>query len=244
MPGIKTNEREGTRAVHKSARMSASKVRVVLDLIRNKPVREAADILRLTEREAAAAVLKVLMSAIANAEANDGLDGDELFVSACFADEGKTIGRFKPRARGRASRIRKRTCHITVIVSRLPEEQLNRLRSRQHADLEARRRRTRGSAKATTPAKAGATTETPADEAVDTASASEVEGVTTGADTPEQELAGDTADAGAETATDDDGDTADAGAETTDADTTATIDEGDTGGTDAGESGSAEEKSE
>ena len=75
----------------------------------------------------AIAVGKVLRSAVANAENNDELDPEELFVSACFADEGTTIKRWRPRARGRATRIRKRTSHITVIVSRLPEEQLARL---------------------------------------------------------------------------------------------------------------------
>ncbi len=122
MPGPKTNEREGTRAVLRHARVSPYKVREVLDLVRDKPVGEAADILRFTERDAGILVGKVLDSAVANAEHNDGLDPEELYVSACFADEGTTIKRWRPRARGRATRIRKRTSHITVIVSRLPEE--------------------------------------------------------------------------------------------------------------------------
>ena len=76
-------------------------------------------------------VAKVLASAVANARNNDQLDPDELYVSACYADEGTTLKRWRPRARGRATRIRKRTCHITVIVSRLPEDRLERRRARQ-----------------------------------------------------------------------------------------------------------------
>jgi len=141
MPGLKTNEREGTRAVLRYCRMSAYKAREVLDLIRGHDVARAAEILRFSQRDAARVVAKVLDSAVANAEANDGIDPEELFVSACYADEGTTIKRWRPRARGRATRIRKRTCHITVIVSRLPEERLERLRARQAADLAARRAR-------------------------------------------------------------------------------------------------------
>ena len=116
MAGLKTNEREGTRAVLRHARVSPYKVREVLDLVRGKPVHEAEDILRFSERDAAFIVGKVLRSAVANAENNDELDPEELYVSACFADEGTTIKRWRPRARGRATRIRKRTSHITVIV--------------------------------------------------------------------------------------------------------------------------------
>ena len=78
-------------------------------------------------------VHKVLASAVANARNNEQLDPDELYVSACYADEGTTLKRWRPRARGRATRIRKRTCHITVIVSRLPEDRLERRRARQSA---------------------------------------------------------------------------------------------------------------
>ena len=141
MPGPKTNEREGTRAVLRNERVSAYKVRPVLDLIRGLEVERARDTLQLCERDAAFLVGKLLASAIANAENNDGLDPEELFVSACFADEGTTMKRWRPRARGRATRIRKRGCHITVIVSRLPEDRLNRLRARQAADAGARRAR-------------------------------------------------------------------------------------------------------
>jgi large subunit ribosomal protein L22 len=141
MPGFKTNEREGTRAVLRHARLSPYKVREVLDLVRGKPVHEAEDILRFSERDAATVVGKVLHSAVANAENNDELEPEELFVSACFADEGTTIKRWRPRARGRATRIRKRTSHITVIVSRMPEQQLQRLQARRRAEQLAQRAR-------------------------------------------------------------------------------------------------------
>jgi len=129
MTGPKTNERPGTKSVLRSYHMSATKARVVLDLIRGEEVAYAADILRSTEREAAGVILKVLNSAVANAVHNDHQDANELFVSACFADEGTTMKRWRPRARGRATRIRKRTCHITVIVSKLDEDRLERRRA-------------------------------------------------------------------------------------------------------------------
>lgn len=145
MPGPKTNEREGTRAVLRHARVSPYKVREVLDLVRGKPVHEAEDILRFSERDAAFTVGKVLHSAIANAQNNDELEPEELYVSACFADEGTTIKRWRPRARGRATRIRKRTSHITVIVSRLPQEELARLQAHRRAEqLVQRARRVAG----------------------------------------------------------------------------------------------------
>jgi large subunit ribosomal protein L22 len=131
MPGVKTNEVPGTRAVLRHYRMSAYKARQVLDLVRGKDVDRAAEILQATPREGARVVAKVLASAVANARNNDFLDPDDLYVSACYADEGTTVKRWRPRARGRATRIRKRTCHITVIVSRLPEDRLERRRARQ-----------------------------------------------------------------------------------------------------------------
>ena len=122
--GVKTNERPGTRCEVRYVRMSASKARVVLDLIRGKTIREAAEILAFTERSAAEVLAKALNSAVSNAINNDGQAAEDLYVSACFADEGPTLKRWRPRARGRATRIRKRTCHITLIVSRLSEERL------------------------------------------------------------------------------------------------------------------------
>jgi large subunit ribosomal protein L22 len=139
--GVKTNERPGTRAVAKFIRISPYKVREVLDLVRGQHVQRAAEILRFSERDAAFVVGKVLASAVANAENNDGLESEELYVSACYADEGATIKRFRPRARGRAGRIRKRTCHITLIVSRMPADELARYRTKQAAEQASRRAR-------------------------------------------------------------------------------------------------------
>ena len=139
--GVKTNEREGTRATAKYIRISAYKVREVLDLIRGQHVQRAAEILRFSERDAAFVVGKVLASAVANAENNDGIDADDLYVSTAYADEGVTLKRFRPRARGRAGRIRKRTCHITIIVSRMPEDQLRRYHAKQQAEAADRRAR-------------------------------------------------------------------------------------------------------
>jgi large subunit ribosomal protein L22 len=146
--GPKTNEREGTRAVLRNTRTSAYKIREVLDLIRGLPVGEARDILRFSERDAAALVLKLLNSAVANAENNDHMLGDELYVSACYADEGRTYKTFRPRARGRAGRLRKRTAHITVIVSRLPEGRLRVVKAKQErAEADRRSRRVAASQK-------------------------------------------------------------------------------------------------
>jgi len=130
--GTKTNERPGVRCQVKYVRSSAYKAREVLDLIRDLPVTQALEVLEFTERDIARVILKALESAIANAAHDHGLpEADELFVSACYADEGPTLKRWRPRARGRATRIRKRTCHITIIVSRLPDERLTVLRSQE-----------------------------------------------------------------------------------------------------------------
>ena len=141
MPGPKTNERPGTRAVLRHCRMSATKARVVLNLIRGQDVDRATEILRHTPREAADIVGKLLASAVANAVHNDGEDAEELYVSACYADEGATLKRWRPRARGRATRIRKRSCHITVVVSRMPEERLARRRAERQGAGSLRQRR-------------------------------------------------------------------------------------------------------
>jgi large subunit ribosomal protein L22 len=141
MTASKTNERPGTRAVLRHSGLSASKVRQVLDLIRGQDVDRAAEILIGTEREAANIIGKVLASAVANAAHNDFQNPDELYVSACYADEGTTAKRWRPRARGRATRIRKRSSHITIIVSRLPEERLEQRRKRMEAVSAHRSRR-------------------------------------------------------------------------------------------------------
>lgn len=129
----KTNERPGTHAQARYIRISAYKAREVLDLIRGKHVEDADQILEFVERDVAQVVRKCLASAVANAENNDSQDPEALFVSACFADEGPTLKRWRPRARGRATRIRKRTCHITIIVSRLSEAEIRRRTERESA---------------------------------------------------------------------------------------------------------------
>ena len=108
-----------TRATLRYLRTSAYKVREVLGLIRGLDVDEARHVLQYCERAVARDVLKVLDSAVANAENTLNIPADELFVSVAFADEGPTIKRWRPRARGRATRIRKRTSHITIYVARL-----------------------------------------------------------------------------------------------------------------------------
>jgi large subunit ribosomal protein L22 len=137
--GDKTNERPGVRSHVRHARVSAYKAREVLDLIRGEPYGRASEILEFSERGVSRIIKKCLDSAIANAENNAGLPAEELFVSACYADEGPTLKRWRPRARGRAMRIRKRTCHITVIVSRYTPAQLAQLRT---ADTQSGRVRT------------------------------------------------------------------------------------------------------
>src|SRR4249920_3149871 len=111
------DDRMRVRAQAKWVRTSARKARLVLDHIRGRSVPEARTILAFTQRAAATDIEKVLRSAVANAEANAGLDGDELVVEAAYADEGPTLKRWRPRARGRVNRIRKRSCHVTLILS-------------------------------------------------------------------------------------------------------------------------------
>jgi large subunit ribosomal protein L22 len=107
-------ERPEVRAVAKWVRISPRKARLVVDHIRGRSVPEARTVLAFTTRAAAREVDKVLRSAVANAEMNHGLVGDELVVSEAYVDDGLIIKRWKPRARGRVARIKKRTCHITI----------------------------------------------------------------------------------------------------------------------------------
>jgi len=141
MTGVKTNERPGTRAVVRHSGVSAYKAREVLDLVRGQSYERATEILEYCDRGVAEVIGKLLHSAAANARHNDGIDPEETFVSACYADEGTTLKRWRPRARGRATRIRKRTCHITVILSRLPDDELARRRHRAAAEQSDRRAR-------------------------------------------------------------------------------------------------------
>ena len=184
------------RAKARYMRVSAYKVREVLDLIRGLDAGRAQETLQLSDRDAATVVGKVLASAVANAEHHHEhpVDGEELYVSACYADEGPTLKRWRPRARGRATRIRKRTCHITVIVSRLPDDELQQRRARQPGAGD-RRRRIAASKKTARPSREAAPVEeigeAPVEEIAE-AAAQPVEGVevapATG-DAPEAETA-------------------------------------------------------
>ncbi|MDA8235093.1 MAG: 50S ribosomal protein L22 [Clostridia bacterium] len=109
------------KAVAKYIRISPRKVRHVVDLVRGKKVSDALAILKFTPKVAAEAVEKVVKSAVANAEHNYEMDVDSLYVAQIFVDQGPTMKRFKPRAMGRADQIRKRTSHITVVVSEKKE---------------------------------------------------------------------------------------------------------------------------
>lgn len=109
------------KAVAKSVRIAPRKVRLVIDLIRGKDVHEAIAILKHTQRSASPVVVKLLNSAIANAEHNYEMDTDNLVVSEAYVNEGVTLKRFRPRAQGRASGINKRTSHITVVLTEKKE---------------------------------------------------------------------------------------------------------------------------
>ena len=113
---IAENKDRRPRAIAKHVRISPYKVRIVLDIIRGKNYREAVAILENTPKSASLPIKKVLMSAAANAENNLGYSKDNLFVAACYADQGPTLKRVMPRAQGRAFRILKRTSHITIVL--------------------------------------------------------------------------------------------------------------------------------
>jgi large subunit ribosomal protein L22 len=134
---VAQDDRMRVHAQAKWVRTSARKARVVLDLIRGRSVPEARTILAFTTRAVATDIEKVLRSAVANAESNHGLDGDELVVEAAYADEGPTLKRWKPRARGRVNRIRKRSCHVTLVLAEVPEPQTPRRRRRKQAETPA-----------------------------------------------------------------------------------------------------------
>ncbi len=136
MPKTPADDRQRVRAQAKWVRTSARKARIVLDHVRGRSVPEARTILAFTPRAAARDIEKVLRSAVANAEANHGLDGDDLVVEAAFADEGPTLKRWKPRARGRVNRINKRMCHVTLVLAEVPEENTRRRPRKQAAAAE------------------------------------------------------------------------------------------------------------
>ena len=110
----------GARAVARHVRISPMKARRVVNLVRGLPAKEALTVLQFAPQAASEPVYKVLASAIANAENNERLDPDSLLVAEAYVDEGITAKRFRPRAQGRAYRIRKRSCHITIVVESVP----------------------------------------------------------------------------------------------------------------------------
>jgi large subunit ribosomal protein L22 len=169
MPDTATKDTPQTKATLKYLRTSAYKVREVLDLIRGLEVEEARHILMFSERGPAREVLKVLNSAVANADHTLNIPADELKIAVAFADEGPTIKRWRPRARGRATRIRKRTCHITIVVARLSDAELQIRRRKEGAAGGGRRRvlpgrRRRGGEEATPKAGKGKAAEAAAPE--------------------------------------------------------------------------------
>jgi large subunit ribosomal protein L22 len=113
----------GARAIARHVRVAPMKARRVINLVRGLPAKDALTVLQFAPQAASEPVYKVLASAIANAENNERLDPDSLLVSEAYVDEGPTLKRFRPRAQGRAYRIRKRTCHITVVVESVPASQ-------------------------------------------------------------------------------------------------------------------------
>ena len=149
MSSVATDGRQRVRAQAKWVRTSSRKARLVLDHIRGRTVPEARTVLAFSTRAAATDIEKVLRSAVANAEANHGLDGDELVVEVAYADEGPTLKRWKPRARGRVNRIRKRTCHVTLVLVEQPESAPRR---RRRAKADAPVATAAPTAEATTPA--------------------------------------------------------------------------------------------
>jgi large subunit ribosomal protein L22 len=111
------------KAVERYLRMSPRKIRYVVDMIKSKSIEDAIDILSLTPKAAAIVVKKAIQSAVANATENHKMKEEDLFISRILVNEGPTLKRFKPRARGRATRIRKRTAHLSIYVSNGKEEE-------------------------------------------------------------------------------------------------------------------------
>ena len=142
---VRSRTPAAARATLRYVRGSASKTRLVLEQIRGKSYVQAAETLKFSERRIAGKVLQCLESAGANAESNKQLDTEDLFVLECYADLGPSIKRWRPRARGRATPILKRTCHITVVLGRFTAEEREIRASRSSAAQEARRRRVEAS---------------------------------------------------------------------------------------------------
>jgi large subunit ribosomal protein L22 len=145
----------GARAVARYVRISPMKARRVVNLVRGLPAKEALTVLQFAQQRASDQVYKVLASAVANAENNERLDADSLLVSAAYVDEGPTLKRFRPRAQGRAYRIRKRTCHITIeLESVVPAARARKAAPAKGAPAKAAPARATKTANATKTAKA------------------------------------------------------------------------------------------
>ena len=140
MAATTTDTPRQTVARLRHLRTSPTKVRPVLHLISGQDIFTARDTLRLSDRAVSHEVSKLLDSAVANAEHNDNIPEDELYVAHAFADEGPTLKRWRPRARGRGTRIRKRTTHLTIVVARLDEDRLDERRRAEAASGRAPRR--------------------------------------------------------------------------------------------------------
>jgi large subunit ribosomal protein L22 len=177
-----TTEYPSAVAKARFVHVSASKARRVIDLVRGKSVSDALDILRWAPQAASEPVAKVIASAAANAQNNEGLDPSTLVVATVYADEGPTAKRIRPRAQGRAFRIRKRTSHITVIVESRPSREQ---RAGQSSASSARARRAQGSkaaaAKKAPATKAAAETTAPEKAAAKKAPAKKASGAATAA---------------------------------------------------------------
>jgi large subunit ribosomal protein L22 len=164
----------GARAVARHVGISPTKARRVVNLVRGLPAKDALTVLQFATQAASEPVYKVLASAIANAENNERLDPDSLLVSEAFVDEGPTLKRFRPRAQGRAYRIRKRTCHITIAVESVaPATPARPAKSAAKATAPAASTPGASTAAASAPATKATATEAPAKKAAKKAAAGE-----------------------------------------------------------------------
>ena len=189
-----TKEKSGVRATVRYLHTSPYKVRQVLTLVRGLPVGDAERLLQLCEKDAADDVLKLLGSAIANAEHNNALPADELYVALAWADEGPTRKHGQPRARGRYFRIRKRTSHVTIVLERFAMDELETRRRREEATgrgaAVAQRRRAERVRRSRAPEAEASAAAEPELEVEETAQAPEfVEAGTTEPETTEAEVA-------------------------------------------------------
>jgi len=165
----------GARAIARHVRISPMKARRVVNLVRGLPAKEALTVLKFAPQAASEPVYKVLASAVANAENNERLDPDSLLVAEAYVDEGPTLKRFRPRAQGRAYRIRKRTCHITIVV----ESVVAAAPGRAAKAVPAKAAPARAVPAKAAPAKAAKATAAEADDAAETAPAKVTEATKT-----------------------------------------------------------------